>query len=233
MIRNLFVILVAWTLATGFCNAEIAVSLIVIDLKDGVEDAPIAVKNLDSQHKAYVEITPFLVTHPNTPQEKKTRVINPQQQGLLVFPAKIVLLPGQTQFVRVLKTKKINDTETVYEVTIVPKESTLFEQKEKNGAVIGIHVVIGYGARVTIRPQKLKPAVLIKRVANELVIKNTGNTQLRIASCFFELEGKKHAVALPMNTLFAGSTIKAPVPAQKIHTELVLMDELFGSFDTN
>lgn len=51
-----------------------------------------------------MEVTPHLLKDPTSKTSQKERVYNPEQGGLLVFPSKLILLPGQTQFVRVVRT---------------------------------------------------------------------------------------------------------------------------------
>jgi P pilus assembly chaperone PapD len=191
-------------------QADIGVSPIIVDIIGKETETEIAVKNFDIKNNAYVEITPYRLFNPASHDApNKKRVLHPDQDGLLIFPAKLTLLPGQTQFVRVIKTAKLVKSDQVYEVDFIPKVSThLINQKHPSGMIMGIRVIIGYGARVTLRPDHPSPALFVKRLKNKLVIKNTGNTLLNITSCTQSIDNKKSEIPLPSYTLFAGQTIK-------------------------
>lgn len=189
--------------------ADITVSPIVIDLMGKDADAEVAVKNVDTKNNAYVEITPYRLLHPSNQTAPKKRVSRPEQDGLLVFPAKLVLLPGQTQFVRIVKTAKTLASDKVYEVDFIPKVSThLLSKKGPDGVSLGIRVIVGYGARVILRPDAPIPSLSLKRIKKELIITNTGNTALNITSCTQQMVSKKIELSLPRYTLFAGQTIR-------------------------
>lgn len=215
--------------------AGIGISPIVLDLVGQDADAEIAVKNFDTKNNAYVEITPYRLSDPAKPSAPKKRVRNPEKDGLLVFPAKLILLPGQTQFVRIIKTAKSLPSDQVYEVDFIPKVSTqLITQTNANGVNFGVRVIVGYGARVTLRADSLSPALLIKRINNELIIKNTGNTSLSILSCTQQLSNKKTEIPLPAYTLFAGQTIKKELTQlTQVMLNAALMGKLLGPFQTD
>lgn len=216
-------------------QANIGVSPMVIDLFDKTTTTEVAVKNFDNQHNAYVEITPYRLTQPESPNGPKSRVRHPEKDGLVVFPAKLILLPGQTQFVRIVKTAKNITAEHVYEVDFIPKVSTYLSSKKSGSTpALGIRVVVGYGTRVTLRPDTLSPSLSVKRLKNKLVIKNTGNTSLSILSCRQQLEGKTQEVALPAYTLFVGQTIETKLnQLVQVTLDASYMGKSLGSFHTD
>lgn len=223
-----------WLFSFG-ANAGISVSPIVVDLMGKTSDAEIAVKNSDIKHNAYVEITPYRLIHPGDPADKKERVRDPEKDGLLVFPAKLVLLPGQTQFVRVVKAAKELTQDKIYEIDFIPKMVSHVVQKNlpNDGPVVGIRVIVGYGARVTLRPDVLRPSISVKREHHKLIIKNTGNTQLKIVSCTQIVAGKKTELPLPVYTLFAGRKItKELTKVAPVTLDVFVMDKQLGLFHT-
>lgn len=229
-----FLLFFLWILSS-YVHADIGVSPIIIDLANKAHDAEIAVKNFDTKHNAYIEITPYRLTNPGSPADKKERVRNPQRDGLVVFPAKLILLPGQTQFVRIVKTAKKSAHEKVYQIDFIPKNSShLMSRNLPNGPVMGIRVVVGYGARITLRPDILSPSISVKRVNEQLIIKNTGNTQLKIVSCTQLIAGKKTEIPLPAYTLFSSKTItKKLTTLSPVTLDVFVMDKHLGLFHTN
>jgi Mat/Ecp fimbriae periplasmic chaperone len=111
--------------------------------------------------------------------------------------------------------------------------SQYIEKKSSNGPTIGIRVIIGYGARVTARPKKIIPLIVAKRLKDQLIIKNTGNTQLKIASCVQNVKGKEVEVPLPAYTLYAGNSIKQKLNhTLPVKLEVLVMDKRLGTFRT-
>lgn len=215
--------------------ADIGVSPIVVDLIGKDADAEIAVKNFDTKNNAYVEITPYRLVNPSNHAALKKRVRHPENDGLLVFPAKLVLLPGQTQFVRIVKTAKTLTSDQVYEVDFIPKVSThLVSKKGPDGVDLGIRVIVGYGARIILRPDAPAPSLSVKRVKNELIITNTGNTALNITSCTQQILSKKAEVSLPGYTLFSGHTIKKELmQPSRVTLDAAFMGKSLGPFYTD
>jgi len=198
---------------SAYAYADISVSPIIVDLMGKEAEAQIAVKNFDTKNNAYVEITPYRLSNPGDHTSSKKRVIHPDKDGLMIFPAKLILLPGQTQFVRIIKTAKSVTSDQVYEIDFIPKIAThLINHKSPSGITMGIRVIVGYGARVTLRPDHPSPSLSFKRIKNEIIIKNTGNTLLNITSCTQNIFNKKSEILLPAYTLFAGDTIKQKIP---------------------
>lgn len=234
MIYIRFALIFLW-FASSCLNAEIGVSPIIVDLAGKDADAEISVKNFDTKHNAYVEITPYRLLNPSDHEAPKTRVTHPKKDGLLIFPSKLVLLPGQTQFVRVVKTIDSLAADRVYEIDFIPKVSThLKVNKIHDNPLMGIRVVVGYGARVTLRPDVPMPKYSMTRNKNTLVIKNTGNTSLALTSCTQQNSGKKKEIALPAYTLFVGQTIKKELdnPTQ-VTLNAAFMGKSLGSSRTN
>lgn len=215
--------------------ADVGVSPVVLDLVGKEADAEIAVKNFDNKNNAYIEITAYRLFNPSNHAAPKKRVRHPEKDGLIVFPAKLVLLPGQTQFVRIIKTAKSVPTDQVYEIDFIPKMSThLISQKGPDGLVLGIRVIIGYGARVTLRPDSPSPSISVKRIKNELIIKNTGNTLLNITSCTQQNAKGENQIPLPAYTLFVGQTIKKELTQlTKVTLDASFMGKSLGRFYAN
>lgn len=229
-----FVLMLLWFLVSAI-HANIGVSPIIVDLSGKDADAEIAVKNFDTKRNAYVEITPYRLVNPSDHATPKKRVRHPDKEGLLVFPAKLVLLPGQTQFVRVVKTAKKLASDQVYEVDFIPKVSTYLASKNNSdGLQMGIRVIVGYGARIILRPDATSPSLSVQRIKNKLIIKNTGNTAVKITSCTQQISHKKTEIPLPAYTLFAGQAIQQELTQRnRVTLNAEFMGKSLGSFYSN
>lgn len=234
MIYRSFFLILLWCLPfTVYAN--ISVSPMIVDLVGKEADAEIAVKNFDIKNNAYIEITPYRLSNPANHAAPKERARHPEKDGIVVFPAKLVLLPGQTQFVRIVKTAKALASDQIYEVDFIPKVSThLISQKRPDGVTLGVRVIVGYGARVTLRPDLPLPSLSIKRIKNDLIIKNTGNTTLSITSCTQQVASKKTEIPLPAYTLFAGQVItKKLTQLTQVTLDASFMGKPLGPFHTD
>ena len=234
MMYRYFFLILLWCLSFN-AQADIGVSPIVLDLIGKDSDAEIAVKNFDTTHNAYVEITPYRLFKPADHSAPKKRVSDPEKDGLLVFPSKLVLLPGQTQFVRIIRTAQSVALDQVYEVDFIPKVSThLISRTDANGITLGVRVIVGYGARVTLRPDSPAPSVSVKQIKNTLIIKNTGNTLLNITECTQKVFNKKTEISLPAYTLFVNQTItKELTQPTEVTLGVAFMGKPLGPFYTN
>ena len=215
--------------------ADIGVSPIVADLAGKDADIEMAVKNGDLKNNAYVEITPWRVINPANHASPKQLARHPETDGILVFPAKIILLPGQTQYVRIVKTAKNISSDQVFEVDFIPKVAThLISQKNSSGSAIGIRVIVGYGARVILRPDVPSPSISVKRINKKLVIKNTGNTALTITSCTQQIAHQTVQIPLSAYTIFANQTITKDLRAvTPIKLDVSYVGKMMGPFYTN
>jgi P pilus assembly chaperone PapD len=234
LLANLFILILI--LIFQNVQAEISVAPMIVDLGAGFpNNTEIAVKNFDTTNIAYVEVTSYRLKDPRNPSSKKIRIRNPEKDGLVVFPAKLTLLPGQTQYVRIVKTAKDPSSDLVYEIDFIPRVATqLINKNMSQGSAMGIRIIVGYGARVTIRPKKLLPAISAKRIKDELTIKNTGNTQLKIVSCIQEVAGKNKEIPLPAYTLFSGQKITKKLAQLKpVNLSVLVMDKPFKNIYTD
>ena len=228
-----------FTILLGFFSlclqADISVSPIIVDLLGKDADAEISVRNFDTKNNAYVEVILYHLVNPANHSAPKKRVVHPDKDGVIFFPAKLMLLPGQTQFVRIVKTAKTVLKDQVYELDFIPKVSThLVNQKGPDGVMLGVRVIVGYGARITLRPDAPAPSLAVKRINNKLTIQNTGNTLVNITSCKQKNASKNTEIALPAYTLFAGQTItKELLQPTQVILDASFMGKSLGPFNTN
>lgn len=90
---------------------------------------------------------------------------------------------------------------------------------------------IGYGARVIVRPDNPQPSFSARRISNQLVIKNTGNTALLITSCLQKQGKENREIPLPAYTLYVGQTLtKALAFAAPVTLNAAFMGKNLGPY---
>lgn len=190
--------------------AAIEVSPILVDvLGDKINPQDIRVTNLGDDI-AYVKITPKLIVHPGTPQEKLMTIEDPSKLGLLVTPRIMKISPHKYKLIRLVFTQKADVTDRLYRVDVQPIAGDLLLPKKSNE--MGIKILVGYGVVVIQRPENLHVAIEMQRTNNTLVVKNNGNTNVVL------MDGKQcdsngnNCKELPVKRIYAGQTWEQTLP---------------------
>ncbi len=191
-------------------QAQIGISPVIVDF---TADQPLAqnilVQNSGS-NTAYVNVTPYVVQNPGTKQEKQVRIYNPSVSGILVSPSSLVIPAGQQRYVRIMLTKSLGNTDRMYRVNFIPEIAGLETTQIIKGKELGLHIIVGYGALITARPQNLMPTISFSRQRQALHIKNTGNTNLFITAT--QCNSKSHCIKLISDRLYAGNQWQIKLP---------------------
>jgi P pilus assembly chaperone PapD len=187
-------------------SAEMVLSQVIVDLEPG--EAPrddIEVLNSGSE-RMYVLVEPFEVIGAGTPEERRVRIDDPSQGGLLVSPQRIVLAPGERRAIRVALTEGRPARERVYRVAIKPVAGQLVSD------VNAVKVMVGYDVLVLARPEQALGGLSGERIGQRLVIRNEGNASQEI------FEGRQcdqdggDCRALPAKRLYSGASWEQTLP---------------------
>ena len=116
----------------------------------------------------YVDIQPSLVLSPGTQQEDRSVIKNPREAGLLVTPNKLIVPPGATKVVRMVKLAG-GPVERVYRIVAKPVASGVEAEQS------GLKIMVGYEILAIVYPNNAKPELDVRREGTKLFVKNTGN----------------------------------------------------------
>ncbi|MEM7079978.1 MAG: hypothetical protein AAF513_15260 [Pseudomonadota bacterium] len=119
----------------------------------------------------YIKIDPKLVLAPGTEQEDRASITNPREAGLLVTPNRLVLPPGATKSIRLVKMGASFD-ERVYRISAVPVTNGLDTEQT------GVKVLVGYEILAIVYPNNPQPELEVMREGHELRVVNNGNTNV-------------------------------------------------------
>jgi len=205
----------------------IEVSPILVDvLGDKINPQDIRVTNLGDDI-AYVKITPKLIAHPGSPEEKILTIEDPSKLGLLVTPRVMKISPHKYKLIRLVFTQNPDATDRLYRVDVQPVAGDLLLPKKSNE--MGIKILVGYGVVVIQRPTKLKVAIEMQRNKNTLVVKNNGNTNVVL------MDGKQcdsngdNCQELPVKRIYAGQTWEQTLP---YNTPVTYMESYLNNSQT-
>ncbi|WP_460225886.1 fimbrial biogenesis chaperone [Aurantivibrio infirmus] len=125
----------------------------------------------------YVEIEVFEVRNPGTEQEERVKVTDPEELKLIVSPSKLAIPANNQKLVRIVNLAPGENDERIYRVNVTPVLPPL---QDDEGSVV--RVVVAYQLLVIIDPANPQEDLEIRREANQLFVKNNGNTNVLISN---------------------------------------------------
>lgn len=118
----------------------------------------------------YLEINTYRITKFGSRNEELKSFPDPKKVGLVVSPRRMILNPTARKKIRVVRLKKSIKTDHAWRIEIKPIKPKII------AGTSGIVIQIGYKALVIARPENAKGILTGQRNGNQLVVKNTGNT---------------------------------------------------------
>lgn len=204
--RNFYFIhtIILFLVITGYssnCIAGLVLDNSIIHFEPGKPNrSDVGVSN-NGNSVLYVQVTPYLVENPGTAQERKVKVTNPKQAGLLVSPNKLAIKPGSKKLVRFVNLNKQRESEAVYRVEIKPVTGKLVAKDT------GLKIMIGYEVLVLAQPDMPIPNLVHSLEEKSLVVKNTGNTNIMLMQgkqCPPETQTTKQCIPLQDKRIYPG-----------------------------
>ena len=156
----------------------------------------------------YVEITPTQVLAPGEVNEDRAIIRDPRAAGLLVTPNKLIVPPGTTKLVRLVKVGN-SPVEKIYRIAAKPVVGEL------NAETSGVKVLIGYEVLAIIYPNNPQPELEVAREGRTLSVKNVGNSNVLLREGFQcdtpELP-REECTPLPGRRLYPGNEWRTELP---------------------
>jgi P pilus assembly chaperone PapD len=187
--------------------ADLVLSQLVVELQSGKQARQdVEVWNHGSE-VLYVAVEPREIIAAGRPGEKARTSPDPEQLGLLVSPARMILQPGQRKLVRIAAIAAPENSERVFRVTVKPVVDRLSSNKS------GLKILIGYDVLVLLRPPALRGQLDGRRAGNQLILTNNGNVSVELADGKLCAPTGKACEVLPGGRLYAGAEKKVPLKA--------------------
>ncbi len=162
-----------------------------------------------SKRTLYVQVIPYQIEAPGTPQQKRVAIRNPKIAGLLVSPNKLAIPPGASKRVRFVDLFPKREQEGVYRVVFKPVTGTV------QGNQTGVKLLIGYEVLVLAQPNRPTPKIVSERKNGSLIIRNQGNTDIYLRQgkqCPHEDAPAKQCTSLTDKRLYPGNRWAQTLP---------------------
>ncbi len=156
----------------------------------------------------YVQIEPRRVLSPGEADESRNLYRDPREGGLMVTPNKLVVPPGATKVVRMVKMGSA-DTERVYRISAKPVVSDVVTDQS------GLKILVGYDILAIVYPDAPEPQLAVERTGKQLTITNTGNTNVLLREGFQCAEpdlDRALCTAIPGRRMYPGNAWQVELP---------------------
>lgn len=203
--RGLLIILLAGLVSQA--TAGIYLDRIIVEFDpDGLPREDIVVINDSSTENAYVDAEIIEVRNPGMPNEERVTITNPQDAGLLVTPAKMVIPPSGRQQVRLVNLAGTGDVDKVYRVNFKPVLPPLASEESV------VRIVVAYQALILIPPENPSAVVNFERDGTSLILRNVGNSYVRLEDGRYCEPDNVECVDIQGTRLYAGNSMQLELP---------------------
>jgi P pilus assembly chaperone PapD len=214
--------------------AEISLSDIILDFKNPKEiRKDITVSNI-GKSKTFVAVDPFQVKNPGADKVERIAFKDPRKAPLIITPGKLILNPKQKRNLRFLVNKRLDKTEQIFRVRVVPKSGKLKMEKDvKEGEkATGVKILVGYDVLVIVRPKNIVSLYKIERKGKELKLQNTGNTNFLLVEYLQcdDFEEQKNCERIKGPRIYAGTSKKINL-ARNAPVQLIIKNHVSSKIE--
>ncbi len=196
-------------LLTGAAQANMVLSNVIVHFEpDQPNRQDVEISN-QGEETLYVEVEPHKMLAPGTAQEDRTRIVDPRQAGLLVTPNKLILPPGATKVIRLVKMGRSTE-ERVYRIAAKPVTGGVEEATQS-----GLKIMVGYEILAIVYPDQPQPVLEVAREGQVLSVRNTGNTNVLMREgyqCQDPADPPEECTPLPSKRMYPGNEWQLELP---------------------
>ncbi len=202
---GLFLLLFSGTQAMG----NMVLSNVIVHFEPGEPNRQDVEISNTGEEPMYVEIEPTMVLSPGTEQEDRSPITDPRKAGLLVTPNKLILPPGATKVIRLVKLGPSFE-EKIYRIAARPVAGDLQDTQQS-----GVKVLVGYEILAIVYPNNPQPDLQASRLGNKLVVANHGNTNVLLREgyqCELPDQPREDCTPLPGKRMYPGNEWTLDLP---------------------
>lgn len=220
--------LVATALFTAPARANLSIDRLWVDFDSSHSGrADVVIRN-DGTERYYVTVAASEILAPGTDHEQRVTPSDPNQLGLLVTPNRIVLEPGALRSIRIVSLNENLTHDRIYRILISPQVGEIRapqtpEEQEQQDRQVVIKLLAAYDVLVVARPPQAHPNLQATRTPTEVVLSNTGNTNVLLANAYVcppsvtNAETHEGCQSLEAHRLYAGDNIHIPLSSPNDH----------------
>jgi P pilus assembly chaperone PapD len=213
-------VLGASLLFAGTASANLSISKLWIEFKEGDQERNDIVIRNDSQDRYYVAVSVAEILDAGTEAEHKVSEADPERLGLLVTPNQLVLEPGAIRSIRLVSLNKALTQDRIYRVLIAPQVGTIRAKDvgaEARG--VAIKMLAAYDVLVIDRPSTNAAVLQAQRFSDHVALTNSGNTNILVVDGYVcpnivrSSPGTDKCKPLEAQRLYAGNMISVALDA--------------------
>lgn len=155
--------------------AQITLSDLVIELAPGQSNRRDIELLNEGDNRAYVLTEPFEIIAPGTASEQRIPATDPEQAGLLVSPARMIVEARQRKLIRLSAIDPSPTRERVYRLTVRPVPGELLPDQQ------GLQVTVGYDVLVLVRSPAALARLTGRWQGDRLTITNEGSASAELS----------------------------------------------------
>jgi P pilus assembly chaperone PapD len=161
-------------------SAQLAIDKLWIDFENPSDTRGDLLLVNESQDRYYIDVTSFEIVNPGTEEEERVTYADPEELGLLVTPNRMILDPGQSRSLRVIRIPGDMSSDRVYRVRIEPKLGDISAEGFESERTMVIKLLTAYEVLVTSRPRNAAADIAPVREDGAIKLTNSGNTNALI-----------------------------------------------------
>ena len=208
-IKYLIVVVLLAALAPGGAvHAEMVLSNVIVHFEPGDPGRKDVEISNHGEEPLYVEVEPHEVLAPGTDQEERARILDPREAGLLVTPNKLIVPPGATKVIRLVK-MGISSKERVYRIAAKPVTGGV------EATSSGLKIMVGYEILAIVYPSQPDAKLKIERDGRKLFVQNNGNTNVLLRQgfqCETSDTPQEECTPLPSRRVYPGNSWELDLP---------------------
>ena len=166
---------VAWNVEA---NAQLAIDKLWIDFETTEATRGDLLVANESSDRYYINVDVFEIVNPGTEKEERRTFTDPSELGLLVTPNRMILEPGQSRSLRIIRLDEGRSQERIYRIRVEPKVGELSVSGVQEERAMLIKLLAAYEVLVTSRPSGARNEIQAVRNANTLELTNNGNSNV-------------------------------------------------------
>ncbi|MEM7097342.1 MAG: hypothetical protein AAF541_03715 [Pseudomonadota bacterium] len=201
-------LLMAGIFSPGAVYAEMVLSNVIVHFEPGDPGRKDVEISNQGDEPLYVEVEPHEVLSPGTDQEERSRILDPREAGLLVTPNKLILPPGATKVIRLVKMGNSSE-ERVYRIAAKPVTGGVEATQS------GLKIMVGYEILAIVYPSQPDAKLKIEREGKKLLVQNDGNTNVLLRQgfqCKSPDMPQEECTPLPSRRMYPGNSWELDLP---------------------
>ena len=190
-------------------EANMVLSNVIVHFEPGQPNRQDVEISNQGEDTLYVEVEPHEMIAPGTGEEGRTPIVDPRTAGLLVTPNKLILPPGATKVIRLVKMGR-SEQERVYRIAAKPVTGGVEEATHS-----GLKIMVGYEILAIVYPDAPAPQLDVERQGQMLTVRNTGNTNVLMREGYQCAEAQalpEECTPLPSKRMYPGNEWQLQLP---------------------